>query len=171
MGESQYNERVEECSKAVESLSKELNISSLGEVDLDAFYIHQNLITDPVILKRARHIITENHRVGEAVKALKNDDFEAFGNLMVQSHDSLRDDYEVTGFELDCLVGISLSQKGVLGARMTGAGFGGCTVAYVREENLDEFLTNVAAAYSEKTGLQAEFYLPEIGDGVRSFEL
>ncbi len=167
LGDSKYNERVQECRKAVEYLSKPLGINSLGEVSHDQFLQHQDLITDQTVLKRARHIVSENQRVVEAVKALSNNDFSKFGQLMIQSHDSLRDDYEVTGFELDALVEISLKQKGVLGARMTGAGFGGCTVAFVKDENLEEFKSGVSKAYLEKTGLQAVFYLPEIGDGVK----
>lgn len=167
LGESKYNERIEECGKAVEYLSKVSKIGSLRDVDLEAFYNTQYLIPNTTILKRARHIITENHRVKEAVNALTNNDFETFGKLMIQSHNSLRDDYEVTGFELDSLVEISLQQPGVIGARMTGAGFGGCTVALVREELVDDFKTNVAKRYKNKTGLTAEFYLPEISDGVK----
>lgn len=167
LGDSKYNERVGECGKAVECLSKELKINSLGNVRMEQFNAFAHLIPDPVIFKRARHVISENDRVLQAVKALKNGKFAMFGELMIQSHHSLRDDYEVTGFELDSLVDIMLKQKGVLGARMTGAGFGGCTVAFVKNECLDEFLENVATAYKEKTGLQAEFYLPEINDGVK----
>ncbi|MCU0371129.1 MAG: galactokinase [Bacteroidales bacterium] len=167
LGESKYNERVEECRKAVAFLAKSLEINSLGEVGYDLFIRNADLIGDETVLKRARHIVTENHRVTEAVKALSGGDLDYFGQLMVQSHDSLRDDYEVTGFELDSLVEISLGQKGVLGARMTGAGFGGCTVAFVKGENLEEFMAEVSAAYLAKTGLKAVFYLPEIGDGVK----
>ena len=167
LGESKYNERVGECSKAVKYLSKELEINSLGDLDLEKFNLYQNLITDKTILKRARHIVSENQRVLDAVKALRNNDFATFGQLMINSHDSLRDDYEVTGFELDSLVEISLKQQGVLGARMTGAGFGGCSVAFVKNENLDQFIAAVSSEYFDKTGLKAEFYLPEIGDGVK----
>jgi len=170
LGDSKYNERVEECQKGVEYLSKELKINGLGDIDLPTFTKYQYLIRNTTILKRARHIITENTRVLEAVKSLKNNDFFNFGQLMIQSHNSLRDDYEVTGSELDSLVEISLQQKGVLGARMTGAGFGGCTVAFVKEENLEEFLVQVSEKYIEKTGLKAEFYLPEIGDGVKKLK-
>jgi galactokinase len=171
LGDSKYNERVEECGKAVKYLSKSLKINSLGEVSYEDFMQYKNLISDATVLKRARHIIAENSRVLEAVKALKNGDLTAFGQLMIESHNSLRDDYEVTGYELDTLVEISLKQKGVIGARMTGAGFGGCTVALVKEENLDEFISGVSTAYQQKTGLNAEFYLPEIGDGVKKLEI
>jgi galactokinase len=168
--DSKYNDRVAECRKAVDYLSESLGISSLGEVSYQQFMEQNQLIRDEIVLKRARHIVSENQRVLEAVKALMNGDFPYFGKLMVQSHNSLRDDYEVTGFELDSLVEISLNQKGVLGARMTGAGFGGCTVAFVKDENLDQFIPAVTKAYQEKTGLEAEFYLPEVGDGVMKLE-
>lgn len=167
LADSKYNERVGECRSAVAYLSKHMVISKLGELDYETFTRHQQYISDETVLKRARHIVTENFRVQEAVKALRNKELAYFGQLMIQSHNSLRDDYEVTGFELDALVEISLAQKGVLGARMTGAGFGGCAVAFVKDENLDEFILRVSEAYLEKTGLKAEFYLPEIGNGVK----
>jgi galactokinase len=151
----------------VDYLSVSLGVNSLGEIGYEQFLEHCQLIKDEVVLKRARHVVSENQRVLEAVKALMNKDFAYFGQLMVRSHNSLRDDYEVTGFELDSLVEISLKQNGVLGARMTGAGFGGCTIAFVQQENLDEFISGVTKAYKAKTGLEAIFYLAEIGDGVR----
>lgn len=166
LGDSKYNERVAECAKAVEYLSAEIPVKSLGEVDTEMFNQYHHLIKDKVIWKRALHIISENYRVKEAVKALNENDLVYFGELMDYSHKSLREDYEVTGFELDSLVEISREQEGVIGARMTGAGFGGCTVAIVKEENLEEFISKVSKAYHQKTGLKAEFYLPEIGNGV-----
>jgi galactokinase len=165
--DSKYNERVAECRKALHDLSGNLGISSLGEIGYEQFIEKKHLIKDKVILQRATHVITENKRVLEAVKALMNKEFAYFGQLLVQSHNSLRDDYEVTGFELDSLVEISLKQKGVLGARMTGAGFGGCTVAFVKEENLEGFITGVSEVYKATTGLDAKFYFPEVGDGVK----
>ena len=168
LADSKYNERVAECSQAVNYLSKAMEINSLGEIGMDQFLQHLNLIEDQTVLLRARHVITENQRVLESVKALINGDLESFGRLMVQSHDSLRDDYEVTGFELDTLVGTMLQQDGVVGARMTGAGFGGCTVAFVKEESLDNFQEKVSEIYLRKTGLKADFYLPEIGPGVHA---
>jgi galactokinase len=166
LGDSKYNERVGECAKAVDYLSKAIDIKSLGEVDIEMFNQYQHLITDNIVRKRAHHVVSEDFRVKEAVKALNDNNLTYFGELMQASHASLRDDYEVTGFELDSLVEISLKQKGVIGARMTGAGFGGCTVAIVKEENLNDFISGVSSAYLEKTGLKADFYLPEIGDGV-----
>jgi len=167
LGDSKYNERVGECRKAVNYLSKSLNVNSLGEISLIDFRQNEHLITDAIIQKRARHIITENQRVLDAVKALKNNDLSTFGQLMNDSHFSLRDDYEVTGFELDSLVEIMLQQDGVVGARMTGAGFGGCALAFVDEHHLEEFLGNVPVAYQNRTGYRAEVYMPEIGDGVK----
>jgi galactokinase len=168
LADSKYNERVAECGKAVTYLSKAIEIKSLGEIGMDQFNQHKSLVVDHKVLKRARHIISENHRVLESVKALMNSDLNRFGQLMVQSHDSLRDDYEVTGFELDALVETMLEQDGVPGARMTGAGFGGCTVAFVKEDNVDDFQAKVSEIYQRKTGLRADFYLPEISDGVHA---
>lgn len=165
--ESKYNERVSECRKAVDDLSDYLVVNSLGEVGYEQFMQNKHLIKDETVRKRASHVISENKRVLEAVKALMNKDFSGFGQLMVQSHNSLRYDYEVTGFELDSLVEISLRQNGVLGARMTGAGFGGCTVAFVRQEDLEAFVSAVSVEYQETTGLTPIFYLPEVGDGVK----
>jgi galactokinase len=167
LGESKYNERVEECQRALNFLSKSLKANSLGEISLIDFRQNEHLITDAIIKKRARHVITENQRVLDAVKALKSNDFITFGQLMNDSHASLRDDYEVTGFELDSLVNIMQRQDGVLGARMTGAGFGGCALAFVNEHCLEKFLDEVTASYHNKTGLRAGVYLPEIGDGVK----
>jgi galactokinase len=166
LADSKYNERVAECRKAVEYLSKGTDIKSLGDISLDQFTQLQELIPDRTVLARARHVVSEDQRVLESVKSLMNGDLETFGKLMVRSHESLRKDYEVTGFELDALVDTMLEQEGVLGARMTGAGFGGCTVAFVREETLDTFIENVARDYLAKTSLTADFYLPAIGNGV-----
>jgi galactokinase len=167
LGDSKYNERVRECGKAVENLSQKLQIKSLGEINPEIFDQYSYLITDNIIKRRAFHVISENQRVKAAVTALSTNDLEYFGQLMVESHNSLRDNYEVTGFELDSLVEISLIQKGVIGARMTGAGFGGCTVAIVKNENVDAFISIVSETYNIKTGLQAVFYLPGIDDGVK----
>jgi galactokinase len=171
LADSKYNERVAECQKAVSILAKEMAISSLSDVSLDLFNQYQDLITDQTVLLRARHVISENQRVLESVKSLMNSDLERFGRLMVESHNSLRDDYEVTGFELDTLVETMLQQNGVLGARMTGAGFGGCTVAFVGDEKLEKFMHAVSEAYYSKTGLKADFYLPEIGNGVMKLQV
>jgi galactokinase len=165
LADSKYNERVAECHQAVRELSQGTPISFLAELSSREFFEYQHLISDPVVLKRARHVILENERVLQAVQALKNGHLEVFGELMNASHDSLRDDYEVTGFELDTLVEEGRKVPGVIGTRMTGAGFGGCTVSLVKLESIDDFIDKVGKAYHEKTGVKADFYVAEIGDG------
>jgi galactokinase len=127
----------------------------------------EKYISDPVVRKRAKHVITENGRVLEAVDVLKKNNIARFGELMNQSHDSLKDDYEVTGNELDALVYEGRKLKGVVGTRMTGAGFGGCTVSIVKKEDTESFIKDLGKAYTKKTGLVADFYMPEIGDGAK----
>ena len=144
-----------------------MNITSLGNLSIAEFEINKEIITNEIDRKRAKHAVYENQRTLEAVEKLGQGDIEAFGKLMNQSHVSLRDDYEVTGFELDSLVEAAWKQEGVNGARMTGAGFGGCTVAIVKNANVESFIKNVGAEYKEKTGLTAEFYIANIGDGAR----
>ena len=165
LSDSKYNERVAECQEGLKIISQTRRIGSLGELNIEALGEIEHTIQDPVIRKRIRHVVSENHRVLDAVKSLMNKECEKFGELMNSSHDSLRDDYEVTGFELDTMVGISRKQNGVLGSRMTGAGFGGCTVSLVRKDCIENFIENVGAEYAEKTGLMPEFYLPEIVGG------
>jgi len=167
LADSKYNERVAECARAVEYMKPATGKNSLGEYGMEDLGANAHLIKENTVLRRARHVISEDRRVLEAVKALFNGDLDQFGMLLVQSHQSLHYDYEVTGFELDSLVEASLQQEGVLGSRMTGAGFGGCTVSFVRTEMVKSFKSEVAKVYREKTGLNAEFYLPEIGDGVK----
>ena len=165
LGDSKYNERRSECEAALAALQTKLSIKSLGELTEEEFEAHKELIGDPVKIKRAKHAVYENQRTIKAVKALKDNDLELFGKLMIASHDSLRDDYEVTGIELDTLVAEALKQQGVIGARMTGAGFGGCAVSIVKEEAVPAFIENVGKAYKEKIGYAADFYVVEIGDG------
>ena len=165
LGDSKYNERRSECEAALAALQTKLSIKSLGELTEEEFEANKELIGDPVKIKRAKHAVYENQRTIKAVKALKDNDLELFGKLMIASHDSLRDDYEVTGIELDTLVAEALKQQGVIGARMTGAGFGGCAVSIVKEEAVPAFIENVGKAYKEKIGYAAEFYVVEIGDG------
>ena len=165
LGDSKYNERRSECEAALAALQTKLSIKSLGELTEEEFEANKELIGDPVKIKRAKHAIYENQRTIKAVKALKDNDLELFGKLMIASHDSLRDDYEVTGIELDTLVAEALKQQGVIGARMTGAGFGGCAVSIVKEEAVPAFIENVGKAYKEKIGYAADFYVVEIGDG------
>lgn len=165
LGDSKYNERRSECEAALAALQTKLSIKSLGELTEEEFEANKELIGDPVKIKRAKHAVYENQRTIKAVKALKDNDLELFGKLMIASHDSLRDDYEVTGIELDTLVAEALKQQGVIGARMTGAGFGGCAVSIVKEEAVPAFIENVGKAYEEKIGYAADFYVVEIGDG------
>ena len=167
LSDSKYNERVAECRAGLDVIRDTRHIGSLSELSLETFMEIEHIFEDPVIRKRVKHVVSENRRVLEAVKALMNKKFEFFGQLMNQSHDSLRDDYEVTGFELDSMVEISQKQAGVLGSRMTGAGFGGCTVSLVQDGEVERFMKNVAKAYTEKTGLVPGFYLPEISGGAR----
>ena len=165
LGDSKYNERRSECEAALAALQTKLSIKSLGELTEEEFEANKELIGDPVKIKRAKHAVYEKQRTIKAVKALKDNDLELFGKLMIASHDSLRDDYEVTGIELDTLVAEALKQQGVIGARMTGAGFGGCAVSIVKEEAVPAFIENVGKAYKEKIGYAADFYVVEIGDG------
>lgn len=167
LGDSKYNERRAECEEALADLQKVLSIRTLGELTNESFEQAKEVICRPVCVKRARHAVSENQRTIQAVEALKNGDIEGFGQLMNQSHISLRDDYEVTGAELDTLVEAAWEQEGVIGARMTGAGFGGCAVSIVRDEGdcLERFVKNVGKIYKEKIGYDADFYIVEIGNG------
>ena len=165
--DSNYNERVAECNQAVTDMKPFSGFGSLGEMntgDLENFGRH---IQDETVFRRARHVISENRRVLEAVKALWTGDLGKFGILMNQSHESLRDDYEVTGLELDTMVSTALDQAGTIGARMTGAGFGGCAIALVKEALLEDFIFNVKFKYEHLINLIPAFYVPEIGSGVR----
>jgi len=165
--DSKYNERRSQCETAVEYISKSKNISLLGELSYSQFLDIENLIPDETVRRRARHVVSENQRCLDAVKALKASDLALFGKLMNASHDSLRDDYEVTGIELDTLVEEAGKVDGVIGSRMTGAGFGGCTVSLVRKNSVDQFVKEVGSAYNAKTGLKPDFYIGEVGDGAR----
>lgn len=165
--DSKYNERLSECQKALAILQKDVDIESLGDLDNEAFEKYQAVLTDDILLNRARHAVTENQRTLVAADNLKAGDLDAFGKLMNASHISLRDDYEVTGIELDTLVEAAWEQDGVLGARMTGAGFGGCAIAIVKKDETDAFVKSVGARYEERIGYPAEFYVAEIGDGAK----
>ena len=167
---SKYNERRRECDKAVELLQAYKPLRNLSEIPADEIYILDRYINDPVIQKRARHIVSENGRVIEAVKVLRQNDIERFGELMNQSHDSLRNDYEVTGKELDTLVYEGRKLDGVIGTRMTGAGFGGCTISIVKKQHKEEFKIRLSDVYKKITGFEAGYYEPEIGDGARKLE-
>lgn len=165
LGDSKYNERRAECEKALEELQEKLNIKTLGELTEEEFEENKDLIKDENRQKRAKHAVYENQRTIKAVEALKDNKIDLLGELMIASHNSLRDDYEVTGKELDTLVEESLKQDGVVGARMTGAGFGGCAVSIVKKDKVENFIKNVGKAYKEKIGYEADFYAVEIGDG------
>ena len=167
LGDSKYNERRSECETALAELQEKVKINSLGDLDEAGFEKYQSAIQSEVCRKRARHAVYENRRTIRAVEALKKGDIEAFGQLMNDSHRSLRDDYEVTGTELDTLVEEAWKVDGVIGSRMTGAGFGGCTVSIVKDEAIERFVEQVGAAYLKKIGYAADFYAVEIGDGPR----
>lgn len=165
LGDSKYNERRAECEMALSELKTVVNIASLGELTEEQFETYKYAIKDPVRIKRARHAVYENQRTVNAVKALQSNNLEMFGTLMIASHDSLRDDYEVTGVELDTLVEAALNQPGVIGARMTGAGFGGCAVSIVKKEAVDGMIESVRKEYVDKIGYEPDFYVVDIGDG------
>ena len=165
LGDSKYNERRSECEEALAELKKELDIQSLGELSEDQFEAHKDLILSEVRRRRAKHAVYENVRTIKAVEALQDGNISLFGELMNASHRSLAKDYEVTGVELDTIVEAAWQQKGVIGARMTGAGFGGCSVSIVEEAYIDEFVQNVGEIYKEKIGYAADFYVVGVGDG------
>lgn len=166
LADSKYNERREECEKGLGILKKVLpDVSWLGEISYAAFKQHEHLIEDEVVKKRVEHVISEDDRVLRSVEALKNNDIHAFGRLMIASHHSLRDLYEVSGKELDTLVEEALKIDGIVGARMTGAGFGGCAVSIVKAEAVEALIAQVGQNYLKRIGYEASFYVSEIGDG------
>lgn len=160
-----YNARVAQCHEAVDMISKVRPIKCLAELNRETFDEVKSAITDTTALRRARHVVGEVQRTRDAVDALQKGDIQTFGKLMNASHVSLRDDYEVTGPELDALAEAAWQVDGVIGSRMTGGGFGGCTVSLVREEAIPAFIEQVGKAYTKKTGLHADFYIAQIGDG------
>ncbi len=163
---SKYNERRSECEAALEILKKSIpEIDCLGDVTVEQFEKYKNTIEDDVVRKRAEHVISEDDRVLKSIDALENNDISKFGQLMIGSHNSLRDLYEVTGIELDTLVEEALKIQGCIGSRMTGAGFGGCAVSIVKGDAVDEFIEKVGKAYEEKIGYPASFYVSDISDG------
>ncbi|MBM7321219.1 galactokinase [Streptococcus suis] len=167
LADSKYNERRAECEKAVEELNAVLNIQTLGELDEWTFDQYSYLIKDENRIKRARHAVLENQRTLQARKALEEGDLATFGRLVNASHVSLEHDYEVTGLELDTLAHTAWEQEGVLGARMTGAGFGGCGIAIVHKDKVDAFTENVGKTYTEVVGYEPSFYVAEIAGGSR----
>ena len=163
--DSAYNDRRNESEAALKELQEVIDIYTLGDLTEEQFEIHKNAIKDPVRLKRAKHAVYENQRTIKAVEALKADDIETFGKLMNESHISLRDDYEVSCEEIDILVNLAWETEGVIGSRITGGGFGGCTVSIVKNDAVDNFINVIGNAYEEKVGHKAEFYVVDIGDG------
>ena len=165
-----YNDRVRQCQLAVQQISIVHPIKNLAELTQADFEQVEHAITDEVAHRRARHVVGEVQRTKDAVEALQQGNIELFGKLMTQSHISLRDDYEVTGPQLDALAEAAWNVDGVIGSRMTGGGFGGCTVSLVRDEAIPTFIEQVGKEYTEKTGLKADFYIAEIGDGAHRVE-
>lgn len=167
LADSKYNERRSQCETALSELQKVLNINSLGELTIEEFENNKYLITDEINRKRAKHAVYENQRTLKAKEALNNGDLVTFGKLMNESHISLRDDYEVTGIELDTLVELAWKHEGTLGSRMTGAGFGGCTISLVKKDKVEDFINKVGQGYKEKIGYEVSFYIANVGDGTR----
>jgi len=166
LAESKYNERVQECQAALAALQQQLDIKYLCEINSATFEQYKHLITDPIVLKRAKHVIEENDRVKLAATALAANDLAEFGRLMYASHDSLRDLYEVSGVELDTVAEYSKTNPDVAGARMTGAGFGGCAIALLKGGAFDKFSKEITEYYTQKIGYAPSVYNSLIGDGV-----
>ncbi len=167
LADSKYNERRAECDEALSELQTKLPIKALGELSIEQFEANKDLIKSPIRQKRAKHAVYENQRTLKAQKELSAGNLAEFGKLMNQSHISLRDDYEVTGVELDTLAALAWEQPGVVGSRMTGAGFGGCTVSIVKKDKVDDFIKNVGEAYKNKIGYTADFYIASVSDGAK----
>ena len=167
LADSKYNERRAECDEALAELQTKLPIKALGELSIEEFEANKDLIKSPIRQKRAKHAVYENQRTLKAQKELSAGNLAEFGKLMNQSHISLRDDYEVTGVELDTLAALAWEQPGVVGSRMTGAGFGGCTVSIVKKDKVDDFIKNIGEAYKNKIGYAADFYIAAVSEGAR----
>lgn len=163
--DSAYNDRRNECETALKELQAVVDIKSLGELNEEQFEEYKDAIQSPIRMKRAKHAVYENQRAVKAVEALKKNDVELFGALMNQSHISLRDDYEVSCKEIDILVDLAWETEGVIGSRITGGGFGGCTVSIVKNDAVDKFIEKIGSAYKNRVGHEAEFYVVDIGDG------
>lgn len=171
LADSKYNERRSQCEEVVKILQNNgIKINALCELKPEDWEKSKNFVTDPILQKRAKHCIYENQRVLDAVKALNAKDLKQLGELLNQSHKSLKEDYEVTGIELDTLAEVSQKQDSCLGARMTGAGFGGCAIALVHKDKLEDFVQNVQEAYKKAIGYEAGFFACESGDGVSHLE-
>ena len=165
--DSKYNERFEECRTALKALQTEININNLCELTAEKFALHSHLIKDETILKRATHVVKENDRVHLAAKALSNGELADFGKLMYASHQSLKELYEVSGKELDAVVDFCNDYEHVIGARMTGAGFGGCAIALLKKGYEEDFAKHLTDSYVAKIGYPAAIYIHQIGDGVK----
>ncbi|WP_099222670.1 galactokinase [Listeria costaricensis] len=170
LADSKYNERRAECEAALSELQQFVEIEALGELDMATFEKFADRLSSDTLRKRARHAVSENERTLQAKEALTANNLTAFGELLNASHRSLRDDYEVTGVELDVLAETAWQADGVLGARMTGAGFGGCAIAIVEEEKIPAFIAHVGEIYQKQVGYAADFYIAEISDGAKSLE-
>ena len=158
---SEYNVRRSQCEQALADINQALNVKHLCDLSEEELERARHLISDETVYRRARHAVTENARVNEAIDVLQKGDLVRFGELMNESHRSLKEDYEVTGVEMDTLAEEGQKLPGVLGSRITGGGFGGCTVSLVKEDNVQEFIEKLASVYHDKVGLNAEFYVAE----------
>lgn len=167
---SAYNERRSQCETALRELQTVVDIQTLGDLNEEQFEQYKDAVKDPVCRRRAKHAVYENQRTIKAVAALRENDIETFGKLINASHVSLRDDYETSCPETDLLAELAWSVPGVLGSRITGGGFGGCTVSIVKNDSVDLFIRTIEPVYKEKTGYQAEFYVVDIGDGAHALD-
>jgi galactokinase len=167
LADSKYNERFAECGAALKLLKKEIAATDLCDIDISTFRQHQHLIGDPILEKRALHVITENERVKQAKETLLSGDLKRFGELMYASHESLQQLYEASGKELDTIVEFCKTYIGCIGARMTGAGFGGCAIALVKKDSFENFALNLITYYKERIGYEPEVFASAIGDGVK----
>ncbi len=164
---SAYNDRRRQSEEALKDLQTVTDIKTLGDLSESDFEKYADAIKDPVNRKRAKHAVYENSRTIKAVTALRSGDIAAFGKLMNESHVSLRDDYEVSCKEIDILVEEAWKIEGVIGSRITGGGFGGCTVSIVKNDAIDDFKDRISSVYKEKTGLETQFYIADAADGAR----
>ena len=159
------NDRRNDCETDLKELQEATDIKTLGDLTEEEFEAHKSAIKDPVRQLRAKHAVYENQRAIHAVEALKDTNLELFGKLMNASHESLKNDYEVSCEEIDILVDLAQAMPGVIGSRITGGGFGGCTVSIIKNDTVDTFVNEIGKAYEEKVGHKAEFYIVDIGDG------
>jgi len=167
LAESKYNERFAQCGAALKALRKEVDANNLCDIDIETFHSHKYLISDPVLEKRALHVISENFRVNKAAKVLSDNKLKEFGQLMYESHQSLKEFYEVSGIELDTIVAFCKEYEDCIGARMTGAGFGGCAIALVEKNKMEHFGRSLVEFYKGKIGREPTVFASEIGNGVR----